>query len=98
MYARLYQDEIMKMDSLHLIINLLPCHCFGLHGMPFKENETHETCTKHGFSPSVTCSWRYKISWAMFSSQKVFQKTSHRIFGHIHEVLNKIYLQNFLHG
>ena len=26
------------------------------------------------------------------------QKTSHRMFGYIHRVLNKIYLQNFLHG
>ena len=25
-------------------------------------------------------------------------KTSHQMFGHIHGVLNKIYLQNFLHG
>ena len=26
------------------------------------------------------------------------QKTSHRMFGNMHGVLNKIYLQNFLHG
>ena len=25
------------------------------------------------------------------------QNTSHRMFGHMHRVLNKIYLQNFLH-
>ena len=34
----------------------------------------------------------------MFSSQKLFPKTSHRMFGHMHEVLNEVYLQNFLYG
>ena len=29
--------------------------------------------------------------------KNLHQKTSHRMFGHMHEVLNRIYLQNFLH-
>ena len=39
---------------------------------------------------------------ALFRSQPVnpvnTKKTSHRIFGHMHGVLNEVYLQNFLHG
>ena len=26
------------------------------------------------------------------------KKTSHQMFGHMHEVLNEVHLQNFLHG
>ena len=34
----------------------------------------------------------------LLDSKILRPKTSHWIFGHIHEVLNKIYLQNFLYG
>ena len=29
--------------------------------------------------------------------KNLHKKTSHQMFGHMHEVLNRIYLQNFLH-
>jgi len=31
-------------------------------------------------------------------AKNFWQKTSHHMFGHMHGVLNEIYLQNFLHG
>ena len=34
----------------------------------------------------------------VFRSKIFTKKTSHRIFGHMHRVLNEVYLQNFLHG
>ena len=42
------------------------------------------------------------VTKAMFRSQPInpvnAKKMSHRMFGHMHGVLNKIYLRNFLHG
>ena len=33
----------------------------------------------------------------MFSFKKKIPKISHGMFGHMHGVLNEVYLQNFLH-
>jgi len=41
------------------------------------------------------------MTMALFRSDKPRKhkkKTSHRMFRHMHGVLNEVYLQNFLHG
>ena len=49
-------------------------------------------------SPTMIAPASCLIITPCLDSKILQKKTSHRIFGHTHEVLNKIYLQNFLRG
>ena len=48
-------------------------------------------------SPPLAAGWRCLLLFSTWGLVYI-PKTSHRMFGHMYEILNKIYLQNFLHG
>ena len=50
---------------------------------------------KHGLRFFSKCSGKI---WPCLDPKFLHPKTSHRIFGHMHRVLNEVYLQNFLYG
>ena len=63
---------------------------------------TYDERSATGFADRSTSKRCYKSTRALFRSQPLnlvnTKKTSHRIFGHMHEVLNEVFLQFFLHG
>ena len=62
-------------------------------------------CTKHVvdwflFSICFWCTTLWFSNWlrVCLDPKFLYSKTSHRMFGRMREVLNEVYLQNFLHG
>ena len=72
--------------------------------LDFLRNQTRPYTTGGiiGGGPAAASGSRYSQSCLVqiftHKFRKRKKKTSHRMFGHIHEVLNEVYLQKILHG